>query len=172
MEIAPEARPPLDDGITVATHRLSSQHSFQQGVDVAAKILNIDEVRLVRSAGGVVARNAGKGLQVAVVHRPGYDDWTFPKGKLDDGETLEDAALREVEEETGLNCKLVRPLGCTAYVDHRGREKVACYWLMETTGGRFKPGKEVDEMRWLTPREALQLLTYRRDRSLLRAVDL
>jgi len=134
--------------------------------------LNIDEARLVRSAGGVVARKVGTDLQIAVVHRPGYDDWTFPKGKLDDGESMEAAALREVEEETGLSCKLVRPLGCTAYIDHRGREKIACYWLMEASGGRFKPGKEVDEMRWLTPREALQVLTYRRDRNLLRAIDL
>ena len=70
---------------------------------MAAKILNVDEAKLVRAAGGVVRRNGSRGaLRVAVVHRPGYDDWSFPKGKVDRGETLEETALREVEEETGL----------------------------------------------------------------------
>ena len=99
---------------------------------MAAKILSVDEAKLVRAAGGVVRRNGSRGaMRVAIVHRPGYDDWSFPKGKVDRGETLEETALREVEEETGLRCKLVAPLGCTAYTDHKGRDKVACYWLMD-----------------------------------------
>ena len=139
---------------------------------MAAKLLNVEEAKLVRAAGGVITRNGRGAVQVAVVHRPGYDDWTFPKGKLDGEESLEDAALREVEEETGLRCRLVRPLACTAYVDRKGREKVACYWLMEPVGGRFRTSKEVDEMRWLTVDKARDLLTYRRDRTLLRSLDL
>src|SRR6267378_2599659 len=80
-------------------------------------------------------------------------------------------AVREVEEETGLRCKLVAPLGCTAYADHKGRDKVACYWLMDVVGGRFRAGTEVDEVRWVTVDEAADLLSYRRDRALLRALD-
>ena len=64
------------------------------------------------------------------------------------------------------------PIGCTAYVDHRGREKVARYWLMEETGGSFKPSKEVDNIIWLMPRAALEVLTYHRDRTLLRSLHL
>lgn len=143
-----------------------------QEVSVAAKILNVDEAKLVRAAGGVICRTGRGSSRVAVVHRPGYDDWTFPKGKLDGDETLEAAALREVEEETGFRCRLVRPLGCTSYVDRRGRDKVACYWIMEPVGGRFRTSVEVDELRWLPIDEALDTLTYSRDRALLRALEL
>ena len=140
---------------------------------MAAKILNVDEAKLVSAAGGVIRRNGPRGpTRVAVVHRPGYDDWSFPKGKVDRGETLEQTALREVEEETGLRCRLVAPLGCTAYADQKGRDKVACYWLMDVLGGRFRAGSEIDEVRWVTIDEALDLLSYRRDRALLRALDL
>jgi 8-oxo-dGTP pyrophosphatase MutT (NUDIX family) len=140
---------------------------------MAAKILSVDEAKLVRAAGGVIRRNGSRGaMRVAIVHRPGYDDWSFPKGKVDRGETLEETALREVEEETGLRCKLIAPLGCTAYADHKGRDKVACYWLMDVVGGRFRAGTEVDEVRWVTVDQAVDLLSYRRDRALLRAFDL
>lgn len=140
---------------------------------MAAKILNVDEAKLVRAAGGIIFRNGNRGsLRVAVIHRPSYDDWSFPKGKIASGETLEEAALREVAEETGMRCRLVRPLGCTAYADRRGRDKVVCYWVMEPVGGRFRAGGEVDELRWVTVDEALDLLSYGRDRTLLRAVEL
>lgn len=139
---------------------------------MAAKILNVDEARLVRAAGGVILRNGRGPSRVALIHRPAYDDWTFPKGKVSSGETLEDAALREVEEETGLRCRLVRSLGCTSYADRRGRDKVVCYWMMEPVNGRFRAGGEVDEMRWLTFDEALDLLSYGRDRALLRSLEL
>src|SRR5260370_39933457 len=90
----------------------SSQQHTQQGVSMAAKILNVDEAKLVRAAGGVIRRNGSRGAtRVAIVHRPGYDDWAFPKGKVDRGETLEQTALREVEEETALRCRLGPPLG-------------------------------------------------------------
>lgn len=143
-----------------------------QGVSMAAKILNVDEAKLVRAAGGIIFRNGRGSSKVAIIHRPGYDDWTFPKGKLDDGETLEETALREVEEETGFRCRLLRPLGCTSYVDRRGRDKVACYWVMEAVGGRFRPSSEVDELRWVSVDEALDTLTYSRDRALLRSLQL
>jgi 8-oxo-dGTP pyrophosphatase MutT (NUDIX family) len=168
-----QAAQKVDDMRRTASTMQSSQQHTAQGVSMAAKILNVDEAKLVRAAGGVIRRNGSRGsMRVAIVHRPGYDDWSFPKGKLDRGETLEEAALREVEEETGLRCKLVAPLGCTAYSDHKGREKVACYWLMDVVGGRFRAGSEVDEVRWATIDEALDLLSYRRDRALLRAFDL
>jgi 8-oxo-dGTP pyrophosphatase MutT (NUDIX family) len=122
----------------------------------------------VQAAGGVVVRDDG---QVAVVHRPRYDDWTLPKGKLDPGESFEQAALREVWEETGLRCRLVRSLPAVRY-EVRAGPKVVRYWLMaiESDPG-FQPNDEVDELRWLAPREAAELLTYDRDREVLAAAD-
>jgi 8-oxo-dGTP diphosphatase len=114
----------------------------------------------VEAAGGVVLRD---GL-VALVHRPRYDDWSLPKGKLDAGESFEDAALREVEEETGLRCSLVRELPSIEY-QVRGRPKLVRYWEMEVVDETpFVPNDEVDQIRWVEPREALALLTYDRDR--------
>ncbi len=121
----------------------------------------------VEAAGGVVIRQGERGTELCVVHRPRYGDWTLPKGKLDAGETFEDAALREVREETGLRCSLVRELESTRYTDGKGRPKIVRYWLMEVDGGEFAANEEVDELRWLTPREATRLLTYERDRDLV-----
>ena len=120
----------------------------------------------VEAAGGVVVRD---GL-VALVHRPRYDDWTLPKGKLDPGESFEQAALREVEEETGLRCSLGRELEPVRYTDHKGRDKVVRYWLMGVEGGDFAPNDETDELRWLEPEEARGLLTHDRDRELVAAL--
>ena len=117
----------------------------------------------VEAAGGVVMRD---GL-VAVVHRPKYDDWSLPKGHLDAGESFEEAALREVVEETGLECALVRELEPVRYRNRKGEPKLVRYWLMEVTGGAFAPNDEVDELRWLAPGEATALLSYPRDRALL-----
>jgi 8-oxo-dGTP diphosphatase len=116
----------------------------------------------VRAAGGVVRREG----RIAVVHRPRYDDWSLPKGKLDPGETWEEAALREVREETGLECELGEELSSTSYHDRKGRSKLVRYWLMDVVGGEFEPNDEVDELRWLTPAEAAALLTYPRDAEL------
>ena len=119
----------------------------------------------VRAAGGVVARD---GL-IALVHRPRYDDWTLPKGKLDAGESFEEAALREIEEETGMRARLVRELPETHY-EVRGRPKVVRYWLMEVESDPgFVANDEVDELRWLEPAQASALLTYERDRDVLAA---
>jgi 8-oxo-dGTP diphosphatase len=122
----------------------------------------------VEAAGGVVVRDG----QVALIHRPKYDDWTLPKGKLEPGEDYEEAALREVREETGLRCTLGRELPSTSYEDHKGRSKVVRYWLMEAQSGEFAPNEEVDELRWLHPDEASELLSHERDRELLDNVDL
>jgi 8-oxo-dGTP pyrophosphatase MutT (NUDIX family) len=123
----------------------------------------------IRAAGGLIYRPGPAGLaEITVVHRPRYDDWSWPKGKLDGDESFEEAALREVEEETGLVCRLVRPYGWTSYLDRKGREKLVRYWLMEPTDGTFRPSDEVDRLRWLTVEEALGVLTYERDRALLR----
>jgi len=122
----------------------------------------------MRAAGGVVVRRSRSGdIEIAIIHRPEYDDWTLPKGKIEPEETPEDCALREVREETGLRCDLKRPLGCTAYVDRRGRDKIACYWIMEVRGGRFKPGIEVDRLQWLSITDAVKRLTYRHDKLLV-----
>lgn len=117
----------------------------------------------VRAAGGVVVQ----GGRVAVVHRPRYDDWTLPKGKLDPGEDFEQAALREVLEETGLECRITGRAGSTEYTDGKGRSKVVRYFHMEVVGGAFAVNDEVDELRWLAPGEARAVLSYDRDRELV-----
>jgi 8-oxo-dGTP pyrophosphatase MutT (NUDIX family) len=120
-------------------------------------------VSLVRAAGGLVLRDG----EVLLVHRPRYDDWTFPKGKAEDGETDEDCALREVLEETGLECRLGAEAGTTEYTDSRGRPKRVRWWLMEPLRGDFTPTDEVDELRWAEPAAAAELLSYGRDLTLL-----
>ena len=120
----------------------------------------------IEAAGGVVMRDG----EVALVHRPRYDDWTLPKGKLDPGESFEDAAVREVEEETGIRGRLVRELPATTY-NVIGRPKVVRYWLMDVEHeGSFVPNDETDQLRWVPADEALRLLTYDRDRDVLRSV--
>lgn len=121
----------------------------------------------VRAAGGVVVRPSG---ELAVVHRPKYDDWTLPKGKLDPGEGFEEAALREVEEEIGLRCRLGEELPSSRYTDSKGRAKLVRYWRMEPVSGEFDPNDEVDEVRWLAREEASALLTYERDREIVRGL--
>ena len=126
----------------------------------------------VQAAGGVVWRRSDEGVEVAVVHRPRYDDWSLPNGKLDEGETFEEAALREVEEETGLRCDLGRDLGETRYEDRKGRPKVVRYWAMSPTAGKFEPNDEVDQLRWVSADDAKRMLSYDFDRELVdRVID-
>jgi 8-oxo-dGTP pyrophosphatase MutT (NUDIX family) len=128
---------------------------------------------MVRAAGGLVTRQSANGsTEVLLVHRPKYDDWTFPKGKALPGESDEECALREVEEETGLRCELEEELPGTTYRDLRGRRKVVRYWRMRPAGGREEanPG-EVDRLAWLLLPEAERRLTYDRDRSLVRKLE-
>jgi 8-oxo-dGTP diphosphatase len=121
----------------------------------------------VKAAGGVVWRRGAGGVEVAVAHRPHREDWSLPKGKLDPGESWEEAAVREVEEEIGYRCKLGRELPHISYLDQKGRPKVVRYWLMEPVSGEFTPNDEVDELRWLIPAAAAALLTYPHDRELV-----
>jgi 8-oxo-dGTP diphosphatase len=123
----------------------------------------------VHAAGGLVVRADGR---LAVIHRPRYDDWSLPKGKLDPGESFEDAARREVEEETGVRARIVGELRPARYVDNKGRDKLVRWYRMELDGepAAFVPNDEVDELRWVTPDEALALLRYDHDRALLETI--
>jgi 8-oxo-dGTP pyrophosphatase MutT (NUDIX family) len=116
---------------------------------------------VVRAAGGVIERDGS----VLLVHRPRYDDWSFPKGKLEGDETWEQGALREVEEETGLRCQLGEELGRTNYDVDAGPKEVR-YFRM-TCEGEPRAQNEVDEVRWVPLAEARTLLTQPRDRELL-----
>jgi len=125
--------------------------------------------KVVRAGGGVVRRVGSTGPEVLLVHRPRYDDWTFPKGKAEPGETDSRAALREVEEESGLRCVLGRELPATRYRDGRGRRKIVRYWTMAVVGGSFRPHAEVDEIAWATAELAASKLSYERDLAVLAA---
>ncbi|HEX3334186.1 MAG TPA: NUDIX hydrolase [Acidimicrobiales bacterium] len=122
---------------------------------------------VIQAAGGLVVRRRGGALEIAVVHRPVHEDWSFPKGKLEPGETFELAARREVHEETGMLCRLIRFIGHTEYVDRKGRPKAVAYWVMAAQSGSFQPNAEVDELLWVTLEEAPRLLTYPRDAELV-----
>ncbi len=117
-------------------------------------------------------RKDGSGLRkprIALIHRPKYDDWSLPKGKLLAGETPWQAALREVEEETGLVCRLVAPLPAQHYLA-QGRPKEVRYWAAVPVRGEFRPNREVDRMKWLKPAKARAKLTHDRDRVLIDAL--
>ncbi|HET7519140.1 MAG TPA: NUDIX hydrolase [Actinomycetes bacterium] len=122
----------------------------------------------VLAGGGIVWRHdEAAGLEIVLVHRPAYDDWSFPKGKLGPDETEAQAALREVEEETGLVCRLGPEIGTTRYRDPKRRPKTVRYWEMTPTAGTLAAANEVDDARWVPLGEAPGLLTYEHDRRLL-----
>jgi 8-oxo-dGTP pyrophosphatase MutT (NUDIX family) len=141
--------------------------------------------RVIRAAGGVVWRRAPSTedqrwwrrvvgrelpgpLEVVLIHRPDYDDWSLPKGKPDGNETAEQTALREVEEETGLRCSLGPELASTRYVNGKGSDKAVRYWAMTVEAQRERePDDEVDEWRWVADDLADAMLTYPRDRTVL-----
>jgi 8-oxo-dGTP diphosphatase len=129
--------------------------------------------RVIEAAGGIVWRRTSEGgPEVLLVHRPRYDDWTLPKGKLEPGESAEAGARREVLEETGFECRLGAEVTSTAYDDRHGRPKRVRYWTMEVVRGSFQPNDEVDEIRWLPGHEAIERLSYPRDAALLASLPL
>jgi len=124
---------------------------------------------IVHAAGGVISRQKRDGrLEVLLIHRSHREDWTFPKGKLESGETHEECALREVEEETGLRCALGLELPSTSHIDNKGRFKLVRYWAMYPVAGVAEPRNEVDSVQWVPIERAASVLTYTRDRELLR----
>jgi 8-oxo-dGTP diphosphatase len=126
---------------------------------------------VVEAAGGVVIRAGADGARFLVVHRPRYDDWSLPKGKLEPGESPEAGAAREIEEESGVVVRLGRPLPDHEYIDRHGRPKVVHYWQMTPVGTtEWTPNDEVDETRWIHAAEAATLLTYENDRHLVALV--
>jgi 8-oxo-dGTP pyrophosphatase MutT (NUDIX family)/phosphohistidine phosphatase SixA len=132
----------------------------------AVLVVNTD----ILAAGGIVRRVVDREIQIVLVHRPRYDDWSFPKGKLEDGESPLEAALREVREETGLWVRTGAELPPSSYVDHLGRSKTVRYWAMEPLDGTdLRPTGEVDEARWFDLSTARTALTYDRDRAVLDA---
>jgi len=118
-----------------------------------------------------VLRPSPDGPEVLVVHRPRYDDWSLPKGKDEPGETAEDAAIREVREEAGQQTRVIAPLGESAYRTTNG-DKIVRWFAMRAIGPQdFVPNDEVDRISWLHPEAAAKILSYDRDRDLVKAVD-
>jgi 8-oxo-dGTP diphosphatase len=128
---------------------------------------------VVPAAGGAIWQVARPGgdVEVVLVHRPRYDDWSLPKGKLDPGESYESAALREVEEETGLTCRLGPELPSTSYVDNNGRPKLVRYWAMTVISGSVGGQHEVDDARFFLMTRARRRLTYPRDVDVVDALE-
>jgi len=125
----------------------------------------------VQAAGGIIVRSGKKGPKVLLVHRERRNDWSFPKGKLDPGESFKQAARREVEEETGFSCTLHSPRFATVnYIIGNGRGKEVRYWLMTVDSGEFEPNDEVDMITWVRLKNAADRLTYARDRKVLSEV--
>jgi 8-oxo-dGTP diphosphatase len=123
----------------------------------------------VRAAGGVIFRGELAEPEIVIVHRPRYDDWTFPKGKAESGETDEQTAHREVLEETGFDCELGDELPSVTYRDHKDRSKIVRYWVMTVQSGTFEANEEVDALEWVSPVEAGERLTYDHDVDVLSA---
>ena len=128
----------------------------------------------IQAAGGVVWRvgngSNGAKVEVVIIHRPRYDDWSLPKGKLAHGESQLEGAIREVHEETGYRVQPGRSLGEIRYLKDSGgaaREKVVHYWAMRAIGGAFSPNREVDDIRWLPIDEAFEIVTRGTDREVL-----
>lgn len=118
------------------------------------------------AAGALLWRRTAGEIEIAVVHRPHYDDWSLPKGKVDAGENLSTTAIREIEEETGLQPQLGWLIGYVQY-PVKDRTKVVYYWTAEVVGGEFEANDEVDELRWLSREDALATVSYDLDREVI-----
>ena len=134
-----------------------------------AHVSDNDETEEIIAAGGVVLDSKAR---VLLVHRPKYDDWSFPKGKAGPGETIAETAIREVREETGLECRIVSELGSIRYIYEspkgKPRPKVVHYFLMKPESGSLSVNEhEIDRAEWYDAREAGRLLNYQHDRELL-----
>ncbi len=120
------------------------------------------------AAGGVVVRHRPVlASEYLLIYRSRYDDWSLPKGKLNSGESFKQAALREVEEETGMQCSIIARVGTISYETPNRNMKVVRYWLLSAEDGSFVPNKEVDAIKWATEQEAHSMLSYERDREVL-----
>ena len=125
------------------------------------RCIGVNRVQL--AAGGVVSRRDREALLVAIVHRPKYLDWSIPKGKQDPGETLDQTALREVREETAVDCELGMALGTREYPG-----KLVHYWEMKPrVEHRFVPSSEIDDLKWIPLEEVKTWLTHEQDRTLI-----
>ena len=126
----------------------------------------------IKAAGGIIVRAAKKGPKVLLVHRKRYNDWSFPKGKLDPGEKFKEAALREVLEETGYECKLHKPsLPSLRYKCRSGKTKEVRYWIMTALSGEFEPNDEVDLIAWVRVDKVADRLSYAKDRKFFEDVQ-
>lgn len=122
---------------------------------------------MIEAAGGIVWKQTPEGRKVAVVHRARYDDWCLPKGKLKENESWEQAALREVEEETGCEARITGFAGSVSY-QVKGAPKTVRFFTMEVLSEKdFVPSEEVMEVLWLSPAEALKKLDYKAERDVL-----
>jgi len=121
----------------------------------------------IEAAGGVVVDMTRGKARYLLIHRPRYDDWSLPKGKLRRNEKHRDAALREVKEETGLVCETLAKLSNVNYVTPRGKQKRVKYWLMEAQSGEFQRNDEVDAITWVKRSQAMSLLTHVHDQAVL-----
>ena len=131
------------------------------------KIDPTPDPEVIRAAGGLVWWRTARGMQLALIHRPRYGDWSLPKGKLEPGETWLEAATREVREETGCDVRVTGFAGTVSYVV-KGRAKVVMFWHMERVGDcAFEPSKEVDQTIWLSRRRAARLLQHPGERLLV-----
>lgn len=132
--------------------------------------------KIIKAAGAIVFYSSANSdtLQIVVIHRPRYDDFSFPKGKIDPWESEQQAALREVKEETGLDCKIIKFLDTVRYLDRSGTPKEVSYFVMKEAQAHnpnpqpgFEAFGEVDKVFWMSPADAEKTLSYERDRELL-----
>lgn len=128
----------------------------------------IRQPEVIEAAGGLLTRENQFSLEILLIHRPKYDDWTLPKGKREDGETWQETALREVREETGYKTRLENFAGCTAYLV-KDTPKIVLFWRMSPIGfPNFTPGDEVDQTHWFTLRDALRRISYQNEKEIIR----